>query len=50
MSIEENKGVFRRLIEETFNHGNLTVADELMANDFVDHGVAIRSTKWYCRL
>jgi steroid delta-isomerase-like uncharacterized protein len=37
MSIEENKGVFRRLIEETFNHGNLAVADEILSTDFVDH-------------
>ncbi len=37
MSIKENKIVFRRLIEETFNHGNLAVADELMTSEFVDH-------------
>jgi steroid delta-isomerase-like uncharacterized protein len=37
VSIEEIKAVFRRLIEETFNHGNLAVADDLLATDFVDH-------------
>jgi len=37
VSIEENKVVFRRLIEETFNHGNLPVADELIASGYVDH-------------
>jgi len=41
VSIEENKSVFRRLIEETFNHGNLAVADEILATDFVDHAAPI---------
>lgn len=36
MTAEENKLVFRRTYEEVFNQGNLTVADELVAPDFVD--------------
>jgi serine phosphatase RsbU (regulator of sigma subunit)/predicted ester cyclase len=37
MSAEENKAVVRRLIEEVYNRGNLNVADELLAPDYVDH-------------
>ena len=33
MSAEENKAIFRRFIEEVWNQGNLTVADELFAPD-----------------
>ena len=31
MSTEENKAIARRLIEETWNQGNLATVDELMA-------------------
>ncbi len=37
MSAEENKALTRRVMEEMFNKGNLDVADELLAPDFVDH-------------
>jgi predicted ester cyclase len=37
MSAEENKVVVRRLIEEVYNRGNLAMADELLAPDYVDH-------------
>ncbi len=37
MSAEENKAIARRLIEETFNEGNLDVADELVAPEYVNH-------------
>jgi serine phosphatase RsbU (regulator of sigma subunit)/predicted ester cyclase len=37
MSAEENKAVVRRLIEEVYNRGNLDIADELLAPDYVDH-------------
>ena len=40
MSIEENKNVDRRLIEEALNRGNFTVADEIIAPGFVDHAAA----------
>ncbi|HMD84569.1 MAG TPA: ester cyclase [Terriglobia bacterium] len=30
---EENKAIYRRLIEEVWNRGNLAVADELLAPD-----------------
>ena len=41
MSTEENKALARRVIEEMFNKGNLDVADELIAPDYVDHDPAI---------
>src|SRR5215208_1136235 len=37
MSAEENKVVVRRLIEEVYNRGDLDIADELLAPDYVDH-------------
>jgi len=36
---DENKAVVRRFIEEVYNRGNLSVADELLAPDFIDHDV-----------
>ena len=41
MSAEENKALARRVIEEMFNKGNLDVADELIAQDYVDHDQAM---------
>jgi predicted ester cyclase len=37
MSEQENEGVFRRLINEGFNTGNLAALDELFAPNFVEH-------------
>jgi steroid delta-isomerase-like uncharacterized protein len=38
MSAEENKAIARREMEELFNHtGNLDVADDIYAPDFVSH-------------
>lgn len=37
MSEEENKAKTRRFMEEVFNKGNLTVIDELLAPNFVEH-------------
>ncbi len=39
---EENKTLIRRYYEELFNNGNLSVADELIAPDFVSHARAER--------
>ena len=37
MSVEENKAIELRFLEEVVNKGNLAVIDELVATDFVDH-------------
>jgi predicted ester cyclase len=37
VSVEENKAIVRRWTEEGFGRGNLTVADEMVATDFVNH-------------
>jgi steroid delta-isomerase-like uncharacterized protein len=37
VSIEQNKAIDCRLVEEVLNQGNRTVADELITPDFVDH-------------
>ncbi len=37
MSAEENKAAFRRIPEEVLNAGNLDLADELFAADYVEH-------------
>jgi len=37
---EENKAIVRRFFEEFVTNGDLSVADELLAKDFVDHNPA----------
>jgi steroid delta-isomerase-like uncharacterized protein len=37
MSVEANKALIRRMIEEVVNAGNLDAVDELLAPDFVNH-------------
>ena len=37
MSIETNKALIRRVLEEGFNQGRLEVVDELFTTRFVDH-------------
>ena len=37
MSVEEDKAKVRRLIEEFINKGNMAVADETFADNFVNH-------------
>jgi len=34
----DHQGALERMFEEVINNGNLGVADELFADDFVDHG------------
>jgi len=41
MSLEENKALSRREIEEIFNRGNLDAADEIYTADFVDHDLSL---------
>ena len=44
MSAEENKAKVRRLIQEFLNNGDLAVADEIFATNFVNHSPAIGIT------
>lgn len=37
MSLEENKALVRRFVEQVENHHDLDVIDELFSPDFVDH-------------
>lgn len=39
MTTENNKALVRRLVEEVFNRRNLSVVDELVSPDFVEHEV-----------
>jgi len=39
---EANKELVRRHFEELFNRRNLAVADELMAQDYLEHALALR--------
>jgi predicted SnoaL-like aldol condensation-catalyzing enzyme len=41
MSTEENKALARRVLEEMFNKGNLDLADEVLAPDYVDRDPAM---------
>jgi len=50
MSVEENKEVVRRLIEEVWNQGKADVIDELIAPDFVHHGSGIRGREGHRKL
>jgi steroid delta-isomerase-like uncharacterized protein len=50
MGIEENKEVVRREIEEIWNKGNLEIADEIIADDFVFYrkdSPNIKGPEWY---
>jgi ketosteroid isomerase-like protein len=40
MMTEANKGLVRRHFEEIWNRKDLTVADELVAEDYLEHAVA----------
>jgi predicted ester cyclase len=37
MSLEENKDIIRRFCDEAVNKRNLSVVDELIAADYIDH-------------
>ena len=39
MSVEQNKEIARRLVEETFNRGNLGIIDELLVPNFIEHEI-----------
>ena len=37
MSTEQNKALVRKLVEEVFNKGNISLVDEIMSPDFIEH-------------
>jgi steroid delta-isomerase-like uncharacterized protein len=37
MSTEQNKAVFRQMVADVFNRGDIQQADDLLAPDFVEH-------------
>jgi steroid delta-isomerase-like uncharacterized protein len=37
MSAEQNKALARQLVEEVLNRGNISLADEILAPNFVEH-------------
>ena len=39
MTTEQNKALVRRLVDEVFNRRNVSVVDELLAPDFIEHEV-----------
>ncbi len=56
MSVEQNKAIVRRLVEEVINKGNIDLFDELVAADLVDHALppgfppGAQGTKQFFRL
>jgi steroid delta-isomerase-like uncharacterized protein len=47
MSVEENKAIFRRIVEEGFNKGNLAIVDELVATNHVNHSDNVHGPEEY---
>lgn len=46
MSIEENKAIIRRWLEEGWTNGNLSVADELIDPGFIAHVAGGQAVPW----
>ena len=52
MPPEDDKAIVRRLIEDLFNTGNPDIADEVLADDYVDHSPShpdVRTSSSRCR-
>ena len=45
MSTEDNKATVQHLYEQLFNQGNLSVADEVIAPDFINHNASPGSNR-----
>jgi steroid delta-isomerase-like uncharacterized protein len=39
MSVEENKAIYRRMVDEVVNKGHFEVIPELFAEDYLDHNL-----------
>ena len=53
MSIDQNKAIVQRMIDEVIVGGNLDLMDELVAPDFVNHnliGTGEKITSWASRI
>ena len=44
MAADDNRAVVRRFIDEVFNNGNLSVAEEVLSPDYVHHDPATGET------
>ena len=44
MSVKQNMEIFRTVVEEGFNKGNLAALDELFAPDYQEHQFGLRPT------
>lgn len=40
MSVDENKGLARRFYEGVINQGNLALSEQIMSEQFVEHGAS----------
>jgi steroid delta-isomerase-like uncharacterized protein len=49
VSAEDNKAIFRRIVEEGFNKGNMSVLDELVAANHVNHTDNVHGPEEYKR-
>jgi len=49
MSAEDNKAIYRRIVEEGFNKGNMSVLDELVAANHVNHTDNVHGPEEYKR-
>jgi steroid delta-isomerase-like uncharacterized protein len=49
MSIEENKAIIRRIVEEAYNKGNLAVVDGITASNYLFHrpGMEVKGREGY---
>jgi steroid delta-isomerase-like uncharacterized protein len=45
MSLEANKATVQHLYEQLFNQGNLSVVDEVIAPDFINHNAPLGSNR-----
>jgi predicted ester cyclase len=47
LTAEQNRAIIRRFLEETWNHGNLAVIDEVLAAEYLSHDPAAPSGRFH---